>query len=348
MDRKPKAYKNIFSILLGGLVVFCSCIVSSKDTSGLDELRIPYESENGISVISGTGKTILDLSAKRAVGEMAKKDWSGDWLLEYGYFAPDVHPAQDRLVCLRYHHFFEQQRHDARCDLVEISLKKGKPLIQTVYTPPADRNIASPIWSPDGRHIAFFQFGKHGMPTEVTILHKEDGRIGKRFALQEAKASVHFDYLRWSADGRKLFVRVGRLPPENMFNNEGIKTSGLLAQDVGILKVDSGSVQWLGQWMGTGRYGIQQINGKSPEESKFEYGEWKQKIESPEDSEALETLFGSGENKVDHPVWSPDRRYYFCERYKDGFWANGWVERYDTQTKKRVRIKTIWWAPYRD
>ena len=64
--------------------------------------------------------------------------------------------------------------------------------------------------------------------------------------------------------------------------------------------------------------------------------------------EVITALWGDIENPRSAPYWSPDRRFYFYHVVREGFWAKRWIERFDTQTGKRVPIVTIWWSPYRE
>lgn len=305
---------------------------------GLNELRIPYEHKHGVSVITGRGKKILELPAKQLTGANAEKDVTGERKLAYGFSSPHIHPRQDRIVCRRCHGYFPQQDpRGVRCELVEVSLESGTSPVRVIYAPPDDRLIASPAWSPDGHQVAFLLIRPEDLLSEVAILDRESQNVVQRFTVEELKAFVYFDYLRWSADGRRIFIWGTRAKPDY---------KGVTNEDIAILTISSGNVQWLGQWGGTGRYGIVPIDGRYAEEGRREYGEWKQKIETPADAETVRTLFGSAEKRVNRPIWSPDRRYYFYYRYREGFGANGWIERYDAQIDKGVRIKTVWWAPY--
>lgn len=336
-DMRRRLLRTVGSLLIVSLVSLpAPGWAEEPRILSLDGLRIPYEHRHGVYVITGKGRRVLELPAKRARGNEGRE---GNRKLEYAYYTPDVHPSQERIVCLRCHAFFEQDyRRDVRCEVVEIILHEKKSPVRVIYAPPEGGAIASPVWSPGGRRIAFFIFEKgENSSRGIAILDMESRKALQRISVGQLEAGVYSDYLRWAADGKQIFIWGGR-PNPGYF--------GIAGQDAAVLTVDSGHVRWLGQWVGTGLYAIRPIDGKYTEEGKFEKGEWKREIETPADAEAVRTLFGSSENQVSRPIWSPDRRYYFYKRIREGFGAKGWIERYDTQTHERDAIKTVWRAVY--
>lgn len=297
----------------------------SKSMS-LKELRIPFPYKEGeVRVISGTGREILTLTPKR----ISTQDPSEE-AYAHAYYSPHVHPNQDRIICVRCNNFsLKSNLTWARrsCEVVEVFLNEDEPRIRVVFTPPPGNHVISPVWSPDGRQIAFFlgrSIGILDMATGKIVQQTEaidHGHPPSKFAL-----ALRTDYLRWSKDGSRIFIWVAKWGP----------TYAGRDRDLSILEAHSGVIKRFGGYR------------------TYEEGRWEDLPEKfpAADFEAVHTLFGVNENRFStpfvRPIWSPDRRYYFSYKQREGFWAKGWIERYDTQTEKRKKVRTLWWAPYRE
>jgi hypothetical protein len=132
-------------------------------------------------------------------------------------------------------------------------------------------------------------------------------------------------YMRWSKDGLRLYLRVRNTNVERQQTNPGLMELWKLGE----IETSSGSFSW-----------------HQNASFNFLYSRIFPKSTKVQESPAIVTLFGSVENPVLRPIWSPDGRYYFYETRREGFVAKGWIERYDTATKQSKPVKTLWWAPY--
>ena len=319
----------------------------------LSDLRVPYEHKNGIYVITGSGEKILSLLPERVTGTEAKKARK----VKHAYYQPDVHPTQERLICVRCNDFSLQVLTDVRsCELIEVSLNGENPLVRSIYTPPGGYLIESPVWSPDGNRIAFLMGNNIWRLHEriakgerkpfnefirtLGILDKESGVVEWiRIEIME-KALPHFSalkagrrgYIRWDADGTRIFIYARRPGP---------RQAGKVV-DVGEVDVAARKFRWL-DMSDIMNYGKPYHGHSTPYHPGSGYLYTRKKLP---DFPAVRALFGSSDNTVFRPVWSPDRRYFFYKRRKEGWGAKAWIECYDTRTQKRVEIKTLWWAPY--
>ncbi len=338
------------------------CVAQQPAALSLDDLRIPYEFnherrvyhvqdnagigrfldvpavglqgknktfspenkyERRVGVVSGTGRQILKLEPESQI-----MTWSeGGIFTNYSTdHSPDVHPAQDRIICVRC-------QSDYRCKLIEVRLDGKGSLPEVIYVPPKGEIIDSPVWSADGRQIAFL-IGK-----DIGIVDRESMQLIHRISIGKTDEVPLYtleiqnrDYIRWNEDGTRLFL----------WGNHSGPGYGGTVTDIGELEIASEKFQWLGV------HGIDFIYGKSVGRSIYDqvnkrYTHISQLLE---DTSAVRALFGSSKNMVLRPIWSPDRRYYFYLTKKEGFLAKEWLERYDAQTEKSAAIKILWRALY--
>ncbi|MGH8767600.1 MAG: hypothetical protein ACREVT_05390 [Burkholderiales bacterium] len=236
-------------------------------------------------------------------------------------YLPDAHPDGDRIVCVR-------KNKSNSSELIELTLDKEANFPTTVlYTATVGQFIGSPIWSQDGSQVGFL------VSRKVLVLDMKARQIALQIEINELPTvpdptftTLHDNhYMRWSKDGLRLYLRVRKTNGERNQTNPGLTELWRLGE----IEISSGSFFW---------HHNASFN--------FLYNRIFPKTTKVHESPAIVTLFGSVENPVLRPIWSPDRRYFFYETLREGFMAKGWIERYDTETKKSKAIKTLWWAPY--
>lgn len=307
----------------------------------LDELRIAYQVGNAqIKVISGKGRNILKWPKSVNVRKRSDSD--------YTYWRPDVHPDQTRLVCVRCVRHFQN---DASCELIEIPLVENSSTPHVIYKAPQGEVIHSPVWSPDGSQIAFL-IGKwaEARVMDVGIADRQTNELMQRIDLGKSKGREYAwsytarsvdmnhwgrDYIRWSWDGKRILVwatQVRPIAPQEEF---------------GSVDVASETVRWLVKGpseLGLSLAQFHSVPHHSLEQKYGPYGPKEGLFNSPD----VDAMFGSSQYPVACPIWSPNRRYYFYERgyYQAGYVV--WIERYDTRTgiRRRIKMKTGSWMPW--
>ena len=233
--------KLIYSLLCCLLMnLTITGFILQTEAAESDQLRIPYTYEESLYVITNTGKTVLRLPAQRS----KQQDWKGQGKLEYGFSVPDLHPDQNRLVCVHCHNYDPSAfPHGGYCELVEISFEKKIPP-RVIWSP--GTNLDAPVWSPDGKRIAFLLGRNNAVfakKDEIVILEAESGTVIQHVSVPEMRGVITgSDYLRWSADGKKIFIWADR-------SREEKQTTAEFAKDVGIWNLNEGKVRWLGQWV---------------------------------------------------------------------------------------------------
>jgi len=236
-------------------------------------------------------------------------------------YLPDAHPNGDRIVCVR-------KNKSNFSELIELKLDKKANFPTTVlFTATGGQFIGSPTWSQDGSQVGFL------VSRKVLVLDMKAGKIAQQIEIDElptvpdpAFTTLHDNhYMRWSKDGLRLYLRAPKTNVERNQTNPGLTELWRLGE----IEIPSGSLFW-----------------HQNASFNFLYNRISPKTTKVHESPAIVTLFGSVENPVLRPMWSPNRRYYFYETRREGFMAKGWIERYDTETKKSKPIKTLWWAPY--
>jgi hypothetical protein len=217
-----------------------------------------------------------------------------------------MHPSEDRMVCAR----CPETRFVRPCELVECTLGDTPPQIETLYTSAVGELIQSPVWSPDGNQIAFLecdQSRRHGVERRrvkgVAILDLERHQW-QRFNHMGDMACGGF--IRWSPDQTHVFLSLDA------------------KDDIGELDVRTGTIRWL---IGSRMH--------LREDAHPRQDVWS--------LEAVRMLYGLKDRPISGPLWTPDDRYYFYDVRTEGLLGDaGWIERYDTKTKQRRRIRTLW------
>ena len=189
--------------------------------------EVDYQVESYVSVLSGNGRKILDLGSESKIIEWAK----GTFTVNSEDHEPDVHPSQDRIVYVR----CRAQRYD--CQLVESRLDRQAAQVSILYAPERDNElIDSPVWSPDGSRVAFL-IGK-----DIGIMDRGSGTF-RRVQLDRKREAAPWstnlwarDYIRWSADGTRIFIWAER---------SGAKAPDTIGPAIGELELTSGQIRWL-------------------------------------------------------------------------------------------------------
>jgi hypothetical protein len=198
-------------------------------------------------------------------------------------------------------------------------LSRKRDDVQVLYLPGKGELLDSPVWSPDGGRIAFL-VGRDVAVMDVqtkTILR----RISTRAGSAAAPAEVRHGFLRWSQDGKQVFIGGG---------------------GTGVWNVVSDEIRWTSDYAGMDFiYG--EYRGRSHRNPD---GSYHASYEKLPDSPFVAPLFGSIDHPVVEPVWSQAGRYYFYRRAREGFGARGWIEGYDVVKKRTFTVRTLWWAPY--
>ncbi len=125
-----------------------------KDTLAAARVAVPVPVD-GITVFSGTGKR-LRAWEPRALETAAQARRL------VAYYSPDVHPARERVLCIRClerlvkggNHEREQPE-QLECAITELRID-GEGEEQLLALTPGKR-ISSPVYSPDGETIAILQ-----------------------------------------------------------------------------------------------------------------------------------------------------------------------------------------------
>lgn len=102
--------------------------------------------------------------------------------------APDFSPTGSEIV------FSSEAAERDNSDLFVMDLQSGE--VQRITTDPADEN--EPVWSPDGKSVAFEQFDAEGH-AEIMVLNLTD------LTVRQVTANEHLDVQpKWSPDSQRL------------------------------------------------------------------------------------------------------------------------------------------------
>lgn len=210
-------------------------------------------------------------------------------------YLPDTHPNGDRIVCVR-------KNKSNSSELIELKLDKEANFPTTVlFTATGGQFIGSPVWSQDGSQVGFL------VSRKVLVLDMKAGTIALQIEIDElptvpdpAFTSLHDNhYMRWSEDGLRLYLRAPKTNVERNQTNPGLTELWRLGE----LEISSGSFFW---------HQNASLN--------FIYNRIFPKITKVHESPAIVTLFGSVENPVLCPMWSPDRVTIFMKRVEKASW----------------------------
>ena len=317
----------------------------------LDAIRLAFEhSSEGVYVVSGTGKRILQLGPKR--GSKARPVdpvHSTKGVIPKGgtsYFAPEVDPDQERLVTVKCSGVIKRAGSAADCAIVVIDIETGENRI--AYTPSAGANIDEPTWSPDGGKLAFFE------DRDVVVIDENTGRVIERLTNvrmhntgADYTMALREDFLGWDSNESELFVSaelpgpeyVG--PPWETTGRELVALGIGTVQAIGTIDLALKEVDWLGAFM---------VPDDGYFHARLPDGRYERGSETLLDSPAVVYFHGSRENPVrflGRLVWSPDRTCYFYQTHRDGWFAKTWIEGYDVKTRERFTVRRLSFALYR-
>lgn len=293
----------------------------------LDDLVVAVEQHHAVFLLSGTGSKYRVLQ-----DQDLREGGSG-----IGYYSPAVRPDQASVVYVRCRVERAQAdpglKRSPGCELVESGIYRDTERIVMRATV-----LDSPSWSPDGKRLAVIADDRIVLlepagdrvlwETEVTGRDTGTSRIARHPAADSIDGDSR-SYLRWSDDASELYLVV----PTG--DQRGIARIDSSAGDLKWLDLQVPLFSWRkydpqrtaerGNILGRGAV----IGGGS----------------LPLDR-AYSALFGSVENPVWNPAFSPDGRFYFYVTRREGAFANEWVEGYDTESHRVFRVRTLWWAPY--
>ena len=217
-----RLWQLIYSLLCCSLMnLTIADFILQTDAADLNQLRISYTYGESLYVITNSGKTVLHLPSRRS----KQQDWKGQEKLEYGFSVPDMHPDQSRVVCVRCHNYDPfAYPNGGYCELVEIFFEKKIPP-RVIWSP--GNHLDAPVWSPDGKKIAFLLGRNNAVfakKDEIVILEAESGMVIQHVSVLEMKGVITgSDYLRWSSDGKKIFIWADRSREEKQTTAEFAK-----------------------------------------------------------------------------------------------------------------------------
>jgi hypothetical protein len=190
----------LIAVLLMLLAMMSGCATPGTLRPG--KIRFAYhDRDGGIRIITGTGRQVAEFHSCEQ---------------------PDVHPSQDRVICRRPQRpstgDVTSNGNKANWELVELSLQSQEPAVRVRYRAPATERIRSPVWSPEGKRVAFV------VGEDIGILDVEGD------AFQRLRAEKSVSEIWWSPDGTRLYL-----------DGQGMC-------DIGELDLDSGTYRRLGLW----------------------------------------------------------------------------------------------------
>lgn len=272
----------------------------------LKEVVVGVEKGSDVLILTGLGKRLDRKEAVWGTGGYRENN------LKVGYFSPTVHPDHERFVAVRCYEMPEGRSWSSSgpaegCELAEWRI--GGELVRVLFETPAGLAIDSPTWDPAGSRLAVW------VGREVVLL---DGRSGEELLRTEVP-DLHAarpwdsrdDYLRWSADGSALYIAGATRDPR-------------LRRTVSVIDPENGT--------------FERFPAQPPD---FLWGQHRDH-RPMENDPALVALYGSPDHPVETPIYSSDRRFYFSSKKREGLFARGWIEGYDTWTGETFDLVTLW------
>lgn len=329
---------RVVMVVVAVLMAMVSCQRGGHNANAtqLERMRIAIEHPaDGISVLSGAGRVMLEKLTSRSSSVQEE-------LFKSAYFAPDVSPRLDEMICVRCEGVPIDplnRRHVHACVLVVVALATGEEKV--LFSPDEGDLIDSPVFSPDGGRIAFF------VGRDIGILSRLNGEFLHRYeALKPRRAepqyaAIRTDYIRWADDGRRIFMVMTAPASSKEIFTEITSFQGVWSPtDIGEFELASGKLSWLGM------RDVRFVYGRYVPPLVQKEGRLEAIREDLPDVPAVRAVLGSTRNPVRMPIWSPDREYYFYLRMKEGLFASAWLEGYEVSSMKSFRVRTLWRALY--
>ncbi len=263
----------------------------------------------GILVLKGSGRKLLKLKPEPP---------SRDLPITHDLYSPDV--RRDGLSVIYVENSIRLGKGDpvpSQTELREILIEGKKQ--RTIYTPPEGYFVASPTWSPAGDRIALLEYKDLVILDAVSF--KEIQRITD-VLLGCVTPWTQSLSLVWSEDGKSLFLDA---TSDSIRTENGVAKNGVRAIDL-----EPPAVQWLG--IARPDMGWPCAWDQNPDQDPTAY--------RMPDVPAVRALFGPP-NVCRDGKWSSGHRYFFYKMGSEGFFTSNWLEAYDVQRGKRLRIKTL-------
>lgn len=268
------------------------------------------------------------------------------------YYWPDVHPDQDRILCIKCIEDLVEldngnvapQKLD--CSITEMTLQDQGQNDLIPLTP--GKVVSSPAYSPDGSMLAFLQ------EENVVLVNVRDRKavtsIPSVLATPPESLSAQLTnlkgwapwtpYLRWAADGSRVFV----LGPRPLPIPDLVKPlAGSPPEGVASVELSSGRVTWMNLFQPVfihnryfGRY------------TEVLDGNWHH-VQGPlPNAEAINVLFGSNKHPVLTPSFVLDRRYYLYLYPDEGWFWKTSIMRYDVSASRVKNVHVLESGLYRE
>ena len=276
----------------------------------LDAVVVPYVYDMDVYLVRGNGSEPRKYLEAEFLREF-ENSWGAE-VSEYdAYQSVHIDSGQTQLVAAR---AVEGRRRRipgdrSRYRLVSVDLATKSEAV--LLSSRRGEQLRCPQWSPDGARVAFWEGGKTGN-SSISVLTVETGAVRRVLDVEPFFDNCMRRYARWMDDDHLAITSSGVW----LVDTRRMSSEELLEDPLHV--------------------GLQPYRLYSFEQA------------SLLPPEVIRALWGSRENPRAAPLWSPDRRSYFYYLVKEGFFARAWVERYDLSTKERSRIKTVWWAPYKE
>lgn len=257
--------------------------------------KIVYKKGTSLYLMNGLGKEVVKVLGPVSPSYVEKPSLSPDRskiVYTVGAYKVYLLSIKDRSETL----IFDS----LRTDVVKLSEKSAQ-----------GRDVASPIWSQDGREIFFF-VAHHLLA--YSIDKKKTRKVSELPVGYVIGTRMRDEYMRLSKDGQKIFALVC-----GPWDNPTTRHHSFIWQ----IDLSTGQAQKL--W------------GEGPGKALFHF---------QENDEAFAALFGSREFPVLASGFSRNRRFYFYYKWREGFLAKYWIEGYDTLNKRPFIVKIIRRALY--
>jgi hypothetical protein len=296
----------LLALLLGG---GCASIPSAD----LRTAQFAIEVRDSVYLLDGTGGAPALTLARRQT-----RDRSGRVSALYDHYVdPSLSPDRASIACVRRRNhdpYRSRMRDPSPEDVIEVLIvrvaDRAEQIVMSVpATSPAARGMIGPVWSTDGRRV-FFGADRRIWAYRLGAERPDVVMVLPATYLTSLRLTAH--YLRVAAPGDRL---LGLFPGPGLLDHV-------------IVEIDPVRGALTPLWSGTlsSRLG----------------GDVDRPLTAPVAEDVVLALFGSRERPVLGPRSSPDGRFYFFERYRQGPLGRRWVAGYDRVTRTEFEVRTMW------